>query len=108
MKRYEVIFITSDKDHDGLVSGLEIKDVFIKSGLPQGTLAHIWALCDSNQSGKLKLEEFGLAMWLVEQCKKGIPPPQNGLAPNMVPPSLRTKKESVPQVVSIDKLIVAL
>lgn len=27
---------------DGFVSGLEIKDVFLQSGLPQAVLAHIW------------------------------------------------------------------
>jgi epidermal growth factor receptor substrate 15 len=99
LKRYEGIFLSSDKDQDGLVSGPEIKDIFLKSGLPQATLAHIWALSDSKQIGKLMLEEFALAMWLVDQCKKGIPPPQ-GLTPNMVPPSLRENKATAPQVVS--------
>lgn len=86
--RYEEIFNKSDMDRDGLVSGHEIKEVFIQSGLAQNVLAHIWALCDTNQIGKLRLEEFCLAMWLVERAKKGIDPPQ-ALAPNMVPPSLR-------------------
>uniref|UniRef100_A0A182PFS9 Epidermal growth factor receptor substrate 15-like 1 n=1 Tax=Anopheles epiroticus TaxID=199890 RepID=A0A182PFS9_9DIPT len=86
--KYEEIFNKSDTDRDGLVSGLEIKDVFLQSGVAQNKLAHIWALCDSNQSGKLKLEEFCLAMWFVDRAKKGIDPPQ-ALAPNMVPPSLR-------------------
>ncbi|XP_040163348.1 epidermal growth factor receptor substrate 15-like 1 isoform X1 [Anopheles arabiensis] len=86
--KYEEIFNKSDTDRDGLVSGLEIKDVFLQSGVAQNKLAHIWALCDTNQSGKLKLEEFCLAMWFVDRAKKGIDPPQ-ALAPNMVPPSLR-------------------
>ncbi|XP_053694497.1 epidermal growth factor receptor substrate 15-like 1 isoform X2 [Sabethes cyaneus] len=86
--RYEEIFNKSDMDRDGLVSGHEIKEVFLQSGLAQNVLAHIWALCDTNQTGKLRLEEFCLAMWLVERAKKGIDPPQ-ALAPNMVPPSLR-------------------
>ncbi|XP_055596584.1 epidermal growth factor receptor substrate 15-like 1 isoform X1 [Uranotaenia lowii] len=86
--RYEEIFNKSDLDRDGLVSGHEIKEVFLQSGLQQGVLALIWALCDTNQSGKLRLEEFCLAMWFVEQAKKGIDPPQV-LAPNMIPPSLR-------------------
>ncbi|XP_058121200.1 epidermal growth factor receptor substrate 15-like 1 isoform X1 [Anopheles coustani] len=86
--KYEEIFNNSDTDRDGLVSGLEIKDVFIKSGVAQNKLALIWALCDTHQSGKLKLEEFCLAMWFVDRAKKGIDPPQ-ALAPNMVPPSLR-------------------
>uniref|UniRef100_A0A182WH78 Epidermal growth factor receptor substrate 15-like 1 n=1 Tax=Anopheles minimus TaxID=112268 RepID=A0A182WH78_9DIPT len=92
--KYEEIFNKSDTDRDGLVSGLEIKDVFLQSGVAQNLLAHIWALCDTNQSGKLKLEEFCLAMWFVDRAKKGIDPPQT-LAPNMVPPSLR--KSSIMQ-----------
>lgn len=87
--RYDGIFAASDIDRDGLVSGPEIRDVFIKSGIPQMCLAQIWALCDTNQSGKLTSEQFALAMWFVERKKKGIEPP-NVLAPNMLPPSLRT------------------
>lgn len=86
--RYEEIFNKSDTDRDGLVSGFEIKEVFLQSGVPQHLLAQIWGLCDTNQSGKLRLEEFCLAMWFVDRAKKGIDPPQV-LAPNMVPPSLR-------------------
>lgn len=87
--RYDEIFRRSDIDRDGLVSGLEIKDVFLKSGIPQNFLAIIWALCDTNQSGKLTSEQFALAMWFVERKKNGIDPPQV-LAPEMIPPSLRT------------------
>uniref|UniRef100_A0AAG5DT52 Epidermal growth factor receptor substrate 15-like 1 n=1 Tax=Anopheles atroparvus TaxID=41427 RepID=A0AAG5DT52_ANOAO len=86
--KYEEIFNNSDTDRDGLVSGGEIKDVFLQSGVPQTWLAHIWSLCDTQQSGKLKLEEFCLALWFIDRAKKGIQPPPT-LAPNMVPPSLR-------------------
>lgn len=40
--KYDTLFIKSDVDRDGFVSGLEIKDVFLKSGVPQPILAHIW------------------------------------------------------------------
>jgi epidermal growth factor receptor substrate 15 len=40
--RYDEIFEKSDLDKDGLVSGLEIRDIFLKSGIPQQILAHIW------------------------------------------------------------------
>lgn len=36
------LFIKSDVDKDGFVSGQEIKDVFLQSGVPQAVLAHIW------------------------------------------------------------------
>lgn len=47
------------------------------------------SLCDINQHGKLDMEQFSLAMWLVERKLKGIDPP-NTLSPEMVPPSNRT------------------
>lgn len=86
--RFNGIFAASDADKDGLVSGLEVRDIFIKSGIPQLCLAQIWALCDTNQSGKLTSEQFALAMWMVERKKVGIEPP-HVLSSNMVPPSLR-------------------
>lgn len=36
------LFLQADLDMDGYVSGIEIKDVFLQSGLPQTILAHIW------------------------------------------------------------------
>ncbi|XP_045468404.1 epidermal growth factor receptor substrate 15-like 1 isoform X3 [Harmonia axyridis] len=87
----DALFIKSDVDKDGFVSGQEIKDVFLQSGVPQAMLAHIWALCDIKQSGKLNNEQFALAMWFVARCLKGIDPPTT-LTPEMVPPSFRSLK----------------
>ncbi|KAJ8911718.1 hypothetical protein NQ315_013180 [Exocentrus adspersus] len=87
----DALFIKSDIDKDGFVSGQEIKDVFLQSGVPQPVLAHIWALCDIKQSGKLNNEQFALAMWLVARCLKGIEPPVT-LTPEMIPPSFRSVK----------------
>lgn len=42
LRRFEVMFRESDNDKDGLVSGLEVKNIFLKSGVPQKILAHIW------------------------------------------------------------------
>lgn len=92
--RFDGIFARSDLDHDGLVSGGEIKDIFIQSGIPQMCLAQIWALCDTHQSGKLTSEQFALAMWLVERKQKGFEPPI-ALEPDMIPPSLRNHLNEV-------------
>lgn len=97
--KYQEIFERSDLDKDGLVSGLEIKDVFLKSGLPQNVLAFIWALCDTHQTGKLNSEQFALACWLIDRKKKGIDPPQS-LTPEMIPPSMRPNAVVVPPQVS--------
>lgn len=96
--KYQEIFERSDLDKDGLVSGGEIRDVFLKSGLPQNMLAHIWALCDSQQLGKLNSEQFALACWLIDRKKKGIDPPQV-LSAEMIPPSMRPNAIAPPQVI---------
>lgn len=36
------LFLQADMDMDGFVSGGEIKDIFLQSGLPSHKLAHIW------------------------------------------------------------------
>lgn len=86
--RFDLIFADCDSDKDGLVSGGEVRDIFLKSGIPQICLAQIWSLSDTFQNGKLTSEQFALAMWLVERKKAGIDPPEF-LAPDMIPPSLR-------------------
>jgi epidermal growth factor receptor substrate 15 len=89
----DALFIKSDIDKDGFVLGQEIKNVFLQSGVPQHVLAHIWALCDIKQSGKLNNEQFALAMWFVARCLKGVEPPPT-LTPDMVPPSFRSVKSA--------------
>ncbi|XP_036409946.1 epidermal growth factor receptor substrate 15-like 1 [Megalops cyprinoides] len=87
--RYDEIFLKMDTDMDGLVSGGEVKEIFMHSGLPQTVLAHIWTLADTRQMGKLTREQFSLAMHLIQQkVSKGLDPPQT-LTPDMLPPSER-------------------
>ncbi|XP_071606255.1 epidermal growth factor receptor substrate 15 isoform X7 [Heliangelus exortis] len=87
--KYDEIFVKTDKDMDGFVSGVEARELFLKTGLPSALLAHIWALCDTKDCGKLSKEQFALAFYLINQkLTKGIDPPQ-ALTPEMVPPSDR-------------------
>ncbi|XP_055563097.1 epidermal growth factor receptor substrate 15-like 1 isoform X5 [Falco cherrug] len=87
--RYDEIFLKTDTDMDGFVSGQEVKDIFMHSGLSQNLLAHIWALADTRQMGKLSKDQFALAMYLIQQkVSKGIDPPQT-LSPDMIPPTER-------------------
>ena len=46
------------------------------------------------QEGKLNPEQFCLAMWLINRKQSGRDPPA-ALTPDMVPPSMRPKVESV-------------
>ncbi|XP_048671365.1 epidermal growth factor receptor substrate 15 isoform X1 [Marmota marmota marmota] len=88
--KYDEIFLKTDKDMDGFVSGLEVREIFLKTGLPSTLLAHIWALCDTKNCGKLSKDQFALAFYLINQkLVKGIDPPHI-LNPEMIPPSDRT------------------
>nr|XP_055023452.1 epidermal growth factor receptor substrate 15 isoform X1 [Misgurnus anguillicaudatus] len=85
--KYDDLFTMTDSDMDGLVSGAEVRDIFLKTGLPSATLARIWELCDIGDIGKLTKDQFALALHLINQkLSKGIDPPQT-LSPEMIPPS---------------------
>ncbi|XP_029987418.1 epidermal growth factor receptor substrate 15 isoform X2 [Sphaeramia orbicularis] len=87
--KYDELFNKTDGDMDGLVSGPEVRDIFLKTGLPSATLARIWELCDIGDIGKLTREQFALALHLIHQkLTKGLDPPQS-LSPEMIPPSDR-------------------
>ncbi|XP_059379044.1 epidermal growth factor receptor substrate 15-like [Carassius carassius] len=87
--KYDDLFAKTDSDMDGLVSGAEVRDIFLKTGLPSATLAHIWELCDIGDVGKLTRDQFALALYLINQkLSKGVDPPQT-LSPEMIPPSDR-------------------
>ncbi|CAH1393877.1 unnamed protein product [Nezara viridula] len=89
--KFDNLFILADVDKDGYVSGNEIKDVFLRSGVPQPILASIWSLCDIKQSGKLNAEQFALAMWFIQQKVKSNVDPPLSLTPEMIPPSMRSQ-----------------
>uniref|UniRef100_A0AAQ5XQ65 Epidermal growth factor receptor pathway substrate 15 n=1 Tax=Amphiprion ocellaris TaxID=80972 RepID=A0AAQ5XQ65_AMPOC len=87
--KYDELFSKTDGDMDGLVSGPEVRDIFLKTGLPSATLARIWELCDIGDIGKLTREQFALALHLINlKLTKGLDPPQS-LSPEMIPPSDR-------------------
>ncbi|XP_017262830.1 epidermal growth factor receptor substrate 15 isoform X2 [Kryptolebias marmoratus] len=87
--KYDELFSKTDGDMDGLVSGAEVRDIFLKTGLPSATLARIWELCDIGDIGKLTREQFALALYLINlKLTKGLDPPQT-LTPEMIPPSDR-------------------
>ncbi|KAH9498476.1 hypothetical protein Btru_007610 [Bulinus truncatus] len=85
----DAMFLKLDMDHDGLVSGAEIRDVLAQSGLSTAVLAHIWSLCDIQGVGKLTSDQFALVMHLIQQKLQGVEPPAQ-LTPEMIPPSLRS------------------
>jgi len=41
-EKFDVFFVTADRDNDGLVSGSDIMKFFLSSGLSKEVLAHVW------------------------------------------------------------------
>lgn len=40
--KYDTMFAMLDNNNVGYVTGLDVKDTLLRSGLPQNVLAHIW------------------------------------------------------------------
>ncbi|XP_058061768.1 EH domain-containing protein 1 isoform X1 [Anopheles bellator] len=73
---------------DGKISGAAAKSQLIKSKLPNNVLSKIWKLSDYDQDGFLDIEEFALAMHLINVKMDGNELPI-ALPPHLVPPSKR-------------------
>lgn len=98
--KFAGLFTQTDKDNDGFVSGVEIKDIFIQSGVPQPMLAHIWNLCDFHQQGKLTKEQFLIAMFLIQ--KKVL---HNQDPPQVIPPELMMPPEQAAAAVAANEAV---
>ena len=91
--KYAQLFQSVDVNKTGFVTGAQARGILMQSGLPQDALAKIWALADGTVSGRLMIEEFILAMHLIDMAKAGQPLPVT-LPPDFVPPSYRRRDSS--------------
>ncbi|VDK71733.1 unnamed protein product [Litomosoides sigmodontis] len=96
---YEATFQQADSDHDGFVSGSDVRDILLATGIQQNALALLWSLVDLKKNGMLNLEQFSLIMYLIENHKRGKPIPF-ALPRNLVPPSFRTVESCAASVAS--------
>lgn len=55
----------------GLLDGNEARNIFLKSGLSNDVLIHVWNLCDTQNRGQLDQPEFVLAMHLLRSLILG-------------------------------------
>lgn len=85
IQRFSTIF-TQKADLEGYIGGVEARDVFVQSGLPQPILAHVWNICDQKQVGKLNKDQFILAMHFISQKVKGVE------VPSQLPPKVTSLK----------------
>ncbi|KJH47370.1 SH3 domain protein [Dictyocaulus viviparus] len=70
--RYSQQFNQQDKQRVGFLTGQAGRSALGMSGLPTPALAHIWALSDINKDGKLTVDEFCVAMHLIDMFKAGF------------------------------------
>jgi GTPase SAR1 family protein len=73
---------------NGKISGAVARDTLVNTGIDLGHLRKIWELADFEKDGQLDAEEFALALYLTELCKRGSNIPDN-LPISLVPPSKR-------------------
>lgn len=73
---------------NGLISGGAAKPILSASGLPSSSLKKIWGLADIDKDGQLDLQEFVVAMFLIDMVKQGSAVPE-ALDEAMVPPEKR-------------------
>ncbi|KAM4692947.1 intersectin-2 [Discoglossus pictus] len=86
--KYRQKFNSLDKAMSGYLTGSQVKNALLHSSLSHTQLATIWSLADIDGDGKLKPDEFVLAMHLTDMAKAGQPLPLS-LPPEFVPPSFR-------------------
>ncbi|KAJ2018255.1 hypothetical protein GGI03_001098 [Coemansia sp. RSA 2337] len=86
--RYEQFFKNLDQQRVGYLSGDVPVNFFLKSKLPEAALSKIWDLADISHSGRLDIEEFSVAMHLINVHLAGDIIPDR-LPATLVPPSMR-------------------
>jgi hypothetical protein len=73
---------------NGKISGNVARDTLLNTGIDLALLRKIWELSDFEKDGQLDSDEFALALFLTELCKRGGHVPEN-LPLSLVPPSKR-------------------
>jgi hypothetical protein len=73
---------------NGKISGNVARDTLLNTGIDLALLRKIWELSDFEKDGQLDSDEFALALFLTELCKRGGHVPDN-LPLSLVPPSKR-------------------
>ncbi|KAI5812622.1 hypothetical protein BZA77DRAFT_232042, partial [Pyronema omphalodes] len=74
-RRYEGLF-AANKDSNGDVINLKVKELWGRSRLEPRILKGIYELVDRNKRGALDREEFVVGLWLVDQALKGHKVPE--------------------------------
>jgi hypothetical protein len=71
LQRYKQLFLDSDTDKDGYLSGDEVRAIWLKSGLDIRSLGLIWNLADLDDDGRMNRREFCLGMFIIDEKLRG-------------------------------------
>lgn len=93
-KSYDSIFRAWDASGSGFINGEVAHEVFGQSGLDRERLMQIWHLADTENRGKLNINEFHVAMGLIYRVLNGNDVP-DVLPAELIPPSARDLNDSV-------------
>ncbi|KAG4302762.1 hypothetical protein PCK1_000922 [Pneumocystis canis] len=97
---YDNIFKAWDAHNTGFIGGNTAVEIFSQSGLPKKDLELIWALADSENRGKLNIDEFSIALHLVYRKLNGYEIPLK-LPQELVLQSSKHFSDSVNQIKSL-------
>lgn len=97
---YDQLFKAWDGLKRGFISGDVAIEIMGQSGLERKDLEAIWTLSDPNNTGRLNIDEFAVAMHLIYRKLNGYPVP-NRLPPELIPPSTRNFNTSIDTVKSL-------
>ncbi|TPX37434.1 hypothetical protein SmJEL517_g00684 [Synchytrium microbalum] len=70
--RYEDVFQRYDANNEAILSGDEVRTIWMRSGLDPPTLGQIWVLADVDEDGALTKEEFCIGMFLIDERLRGV------------------------------------
>lgn len=97
---YDATFRAWDPQNKGFLDGQTAIVMMTQSGLDRPDLERIWALSDPSNRGKLNMDEFAVAMHLINRKLHGFPVPL-ALPPELIPPSQRALNDSIGTVKSL-------
>ena len=83
--KYEDIFLGL-QPIDGKITGMTARKEMMKSKLPNAILGKIWKLSDIDSDGMLDIDEFGLALYLINLKLQNYDIPSE-LPKHLIPPS---------------------
>ncbi|XP_066912106.1 intersectin-1-like isoform X2 [Clytia hemisphaerica] len=86
--RYTQMFKAADNGMTGFLEGEQARQLLIQSNISPQALAQIWELSDINKDGRLELDEFIIAMHLIDLFKAGIALPPT-LPNDIIPAKFR-------------------